>query len=44
MEGVSSEGDDVIVKCENSARMMSSWKVFIGRGMTASSNVRIVRE
>jgi hypothetical protein len=44
MEGVSREGDDVIVKRENSARMMSSWKGLIGRGMTASSNVRTVRE
>jgi hypothetical protein len=42
MEGVSREGDDVIVKCENSVRMMSSWKGLVGRGMMSSSNVRIV--
>jgi flagellar basal body rod protein FlgG len=37
------DGDDVIVECENSTGMISSWKGLVRRGMMSSSNVRIVR-
>jgi hypothetical protein len=39
MEGVNKDNYDVIVNCENSAGMMSSWKGFIGKWMRSSSNV-----
>jgi hypothetical protein len=44
MEGVYREGDDGIVKRENSAGMMSPWKGLIGKEMTSSSNMRMVRD
>jgi hypothetical protein len=44
MEGVNRERDDVIIECEKSEGMMSSWKGLIGGWMLSFSNVRIVRE
>jgi len=44
MEGVNREGDDGIVKRENSAGMMSPWKGLIGREMTSSSTMRMMRD